>query len=203
MVMVVLVAIGGFVVLLVLVDLIDLLLVRSGKRSIFGRRAMATGYVIGTTSSARAQVFEPPSQTREPHLRGHRLLAELPGLTFAGLLRQLRLEARLTQEELAEAARLSSRSISDLERGIHRTARKDTAILLADAFGMAGQLRQVFVAAARGKAEPCEVLQVRKCTVPRACAAATALALPRGCRRVHRPARRVGAGFGRRPRSQR
>ena len=27
-----------------------------------------------------------------------------PGLSFAGLLRQLRAEARLTQEELAEAA---------------------------------------------------------------------------------------------------
>ena len=39
-------------------------------------------------------------------------------LGFAGLLRQLRAEARLTQEELAEAASLSPRSVSDLERGI-------------------------------------------------------------------------------------
>ena len=35
---------------------------------------------------------------------------------------------RLTQEELAEAAGLSPRSVSDLERGIDRTARKDTAV---------------------------------------------------------------------------
>ena len=46
---------------------------------------------------------------------------------FGGLLRQLRAEAGLTQEELAEAAGLSPRSVSDLERGIHPTARKDTA----------------------------------------------------------------------------
>jgi DNA-binding XRE family transcriptional regulator len=54
-------------------------------------------------------------------------VAEQPGLGFAELLRQLRAEARLTQEELAEAAGLSPRSVSDLEQGIHQTARKDTA----------------------------------------------------------------------------
>ena len=35
-----------------------------------------------------------------------------------GLLRKLRAEARLTQEELAEAAGVRPRSISDLERGV-------------------------------------------------------------------------------------
>ena len=64
-------------------------------------------------------------------------MAEQHGLGFAGLLRQLRAEARLTQEELAEAASLSPRSVSDLERGINRTARKDTAVLLAGALGLA------------------------------------------------------------------
>jgi DNA-binding XRE family transcriptional regulator len=43
-------------------------------------------------------------------------------LSFAGLLRQLRAEARLTQEELAETAGVSPRSINDLERGLHATA---------------------------------------------------------------------------------
>ena len=71
------------------------------------------------------------------------------GLSFAGLLRQLRAEAKLTQEELAEAASLSPRSVSDLERGISRTARKDTAVLLAGALGLAGPARELFVAAAR------------------------------------------------------
>ena len=38
-------------------------------------------------------------------------MAEPPAPGFAGLLRQLRAEAQLTQEELAEAARLSPRSV--------------------------------------------------------------------------------------------
>ena len=81
-----------------------------------------------------------------------------PGLSFAGLLRQLRSEARLTQEELAEAAGLSPRSISDLERGINRTAHKDTALLLAGALDLAEPVRELFVAAARGKAPAADVL---------------------------------------------
>jgi len=57
----------------------------------------------------------------------------------------------MTQEDLAEAARLSPRSISDLERGINRTAQKNTALLLADALGLAEPVRALFVAAARGR----------------------------------------------------
>jgi transcriptional regulator with XRE-family HTH domain len=85
-------------------------------------------------------------------------MAEQPALGFAGLLRQLRAEARLTQEELAEAASLSPRSISDLERGVNRTARKDTAELLAAALGLAEPVRPLFVAAARGRIPAAEVL---------------------------------------------
>jgi len=85
-------------------------------------------------------------------------MAEQPALGFAGLLRQLRAQARLTQEELAEAAGLSPRSVSDLERGINRTARKDTAELLAAALGLAEPVRPVFVAAARGRTPAAEVL---------------------------------------------
>jgi transcriptional regulator with XRE-family HTH domain len=81
-----------------------------------------------------------------------------PILSFAGLLRQLRTAARLTQEELAEAAGLSPRSISDLERGVNRTAHKDTALLLADALGIEDRVRTAFVAAARGRAPVSEVL---------------------------------------------
>ena len=71
-----------------------------------------------------------------------------PELSFAGLLRQLRREARLTQEELAEAAGISPRAVSDLERAINRTARKDTARLLADGLDLDGQVRELFVQAA-------------------------------------------------------
>ena len=80
----------------------------------------------------------------------------VPG--FGGLLRQLRVDAGLTQEELAEAASLSPRSVSDLERGINLTARKDTARLLADALSLTGPQRALFEAAARGRAPAAGVL---------------------------------------------
>jgi WD40 repeat protein/transcriptional regulator with XRE-family HTH domain len=81
-------------------------------------------------------------------------------LSFAGLLRQLRAEARLTQEELAAAAGVSPRSVSNLERGINRTAHKDTAVLLAGALGLTGPAEELFVAAARGNVPAAEVLAV-------------------------------------------
>ena len=82
-------------------------------------------------------------------------------MSFAQLLRRFRSEARLTQEELAETAGVSPRSVSDLERGINRSARKDTAVLLADALSLTGQVRTLFVAAARGRAPASEVLAAR------------------------------------------
>src|SRR5215831_20145944 len=85
-------------------------------------------------------------------VRGDTAVVEEPALTFADLLRQLRTETRLTQEELAAAASLSPRSISDLERGINRTARKETAVLLARALSLPGPVAELFVAAARGGA---------------------------------------------------
>jgi WD40 repeat protein/transcriptional regulator with XRE-family HTH domain len=85
-------------------------------------------------------------------------MAEEPALGFGGLLRRLRAGAGLTQEELAEAASLSPRSVSDLERGINRTARRDTAELLAGALCLADPVRPVFVAAARGRASAEQVL---------------------------------------------
>jgi transcriptional regulator with XRE-family HTH domain len=100
-----------------------------------------------------------------------------PELSFAGLLRQLRAEAKLTQEELAEAAGVSAGSVSSLERGIARTAHKDTGVLLAGALNLPEPVRALFVAAARGKAPPAEVLAARQ-EGPGAFAAATQ-ALPR------------------------
>src|SRR5215831_2750993 len=85
-------------------------------------------------------------------------MVEQLALGFGGLLRQLRAEAGLTQEELAEAAGLSPRSVSDLERGIHPTARKDTAELLAGALGLTGPAGSLFVAAARGRGPAEQVL---------------------------------------------
>jgi tetratricopeptide (TPR) repeat protein/transcriptional regulator with XRE-family HTH domain len=77
---------------------------------------------------------------------------EEPAQSFAELLRRLRVEADLTQEELAHVAGLSPRSVSDLERGVNRTARRDTTRLLADALRLTGARRALFEAAARGRA---------------------------------------------------
>jgi tetratricopeptide (TPR) repeat protein/DNA-binding XRE family transcriptional regulator len=102
-----------------------------------------------------------------------------PPLSFAGLLRQFRTEARLTQEELAEAAGVSPRSVSDLERGINHTARKDTAGLLADALGLTGQVRVSFVAAARGRLPAAEVVAARLDGAAGGSPAAATRSLPR------------------------
>ena len=87
--------------------------------------------------------------------------ADQVAISFAELLRQLRVEARMTQEELAEAAGLSPRSISDLERGVSRTAHKETACLLASALAIGGSARTAFIAAARGRAPVTDVLAAR------------------------------------------
>jgi tetratricopeptide (TPR) repeat protein/transcriptional regulator with XRE-family HTH domain len=82
-------------------------------------------------------------------IRGQ-VVAEVPA-AFAGVLRGLRTEAGLTQEELAEAAGLTSRAISYLERGEVATPRKETVRMLADALRLAGPSRADFEATARGR----------------------------------------------------
>jgi transcriptional regulator with XRE-family HTH domain/DNA-binding beta-propeller fold protein YncE len=90
-----------------------------------------------------------------------------PELSFAGLLRQLRAGAKLTQDELAAAARVSPRSVSNLERGINRTAHKDTAVLLAGALGLTRPAADLFVAAARGRVPAGQVLAAAEGVAPR------------------------------------
>ena len=68
---------------------------------------------------------------------------------FGGMLRRLRLAANLTQDELAERARISARSVGDIERGVSRAPRRDTVALLADALGLTEADRATFEAAAR------------------------------------------------------
>jgi predicted ATPase/DNA-binding CsgD family transcriptional regulator/transcriptional regulator with XRE-family HTH domain len=88
-------------------------------------------------------------------------MADEPKPSFAGLLRQLRADTKLTQEELAGAARISPRAVSDLERGINRTAQKETATRLADALGLIDPVRLLFVQAARGRIAAQDVLTAR------------------------------------------
>jgi transcriptional regulator with XRE-family HTH domain len=94
-------------------------------------------------------------------------VAVQPGVGFAGLLQRLRAEAGLTQEDLAAVAGLSPRSVSDLERGIHRTARQDTTRLLADALGLVGPVRALFAAAARGNVPVGDALAAAEGAGPR------------------------------------
>jgi transcriptional regulator with XRE-family HTH domain len=106
-------------------------------------------------------------------------VTEESGLRFGGLLRQLRDQAGLTQEELAEAAQLSQRAVSDLERGVNVTARKDTAVLLAGALGLDGPARDLFVAAARGRVPADEALAAGAGEAGAGSAAAASRTLPR------------------------
>jgi transcriptional regulator with XRE-family HTH domain/tetratricopeptide (TPR) repeat protein len=100
-------------------------------------------------------------------------------LGFGSLLRRLRDEAGLTQDELAEAAQVSQRAISDLERGINATARKDTAVLLAGALGLDESARELFVAAARGRAPTGDVLAAAAGVTGAGPSAAATRTLPR------------------------
>lgn len=94
-------------------------------------------------------------------------------LDFAELLKRLRNEAGLTQEALAEQASVSPRSISDLERGINKTARRDTTRLLADALSLSGTARVTFETAARGFRETGAGLPAQRRVRTRSVAATT------------------------------
>ncbi len=73
---------------------------------------------------------------------------------FGHLLKRLRTAGDLTQEELAERASVSVRSISDLERGPAHLPRRDTVQLLADGLRLRGAERERFIALARGRSIP-------------------------------------------------
>src|SRR5262245_43230499 len=73
-----------------------------------------------------------------------------PPPAFALLLKRLRHERELTQEELAERAGVSARLVSDLERSVVHRPRRDTIAMLADGLKLEGDERASFVAVARG-----------------------------------------------------
>jgi len=85
--------------------------------------------------------------------------------TFGALLKRYRMAAGLTQEALAERASLSTRAVSDLERGLSRVPRYDTLDLLTTAMSLSAEQRAALFAAARPplsgddtKAAPLQVL---------------------------------------------
>jgi tetratricopeptide (TPR) repeat protein/transcriptional regulator with XRE-family HTH domain len=77
-----------------------------------------------------------------------------PVTSFAGILRHYRLKAGLTQEELAEDARVSARTISDLERGRAMRPYPQTIGALAAALGLRGPELDDFVKLARQRRAP-------------------------------------------------
>lgn len=67
---------------------------------------------------------------------------------FGGLLRRYRLAAGLSQEALAERARMSVNGIGALERGYRRSPQRETLALLSRALALNGPQHQAFEAAA-------------------------------------------------------
>jgi predicted ATPase/transcriptional regulator with XRE-family HTH domain len=67
---------------------------------------------------------------------------------FSALLRQYRLAAGLSQEQLAERAAVSTRGVSDLERGLSRAPRASTVGRLIQALGLEGAAVRRLMAAA-------------------------------------------------------
>jgi non-specific serine/threonine protein kinase len=70
------------------------------------------------------------------------------------VLRSYRRAAGLTHEALAEAAGLSARTISDLERGVSAAPRRETLVRLSQALGLAPEQHTALEAAARQPVEP-------------------------------------------------
>jgi predicted ATPase/DNA-binding XRE family transcriptional regulator len=77
-------------------------------------------------------------------------------VSFGDQLKRHRMRAGLTQEALAERARLSARGISDLERGRRTAPYYDTVRLLANALDLSAEDRAAFIAAARGLIGPAD-----------------------------------------------
>jgi non-specific serine/threonine protein kinase len=76
-------------------------------------------------------------------------MSAIPAVPFSELLRRFRIEAGLTQTDLAGRANVSVRAISDLERGLRQRPRSDTVRLLAKALNLEPADGELLAAAAR------------------------------------------------------
>lgn len=85
---------------------------------------------------------------------------------FGTLLRRLRKNAGLSQEELAERARLSVRGIGDLERGVSRAPYRATVLQLAEALELAPADRETLMEAARRHGPAGTLLPAHAVSVP-------------------------------------
>src|ERR671937_1488224 len=102
-------------------------------------RAIMAGSQVGF--SAGVTTFRPRGRAG--------LMETVPSPGFGTLLRRYRQAAGLSQEELAERAGLSARTVGDLERGGSHAPRKDTVELLAQALALGAPERVPLAEAAR------------------------------------------------------
>jgi predicted ATPase/DNA-binding XRE family transcriptional regulator len=79
--------------------------------------------------------------------RQERVMENTPAASFAALLRQHRTASGLSQAALAERAGLSTRAVSDLERGLRRAPYRETLRMLAAALGLTAADRAALEAA--------------------------------------------------------
>src|SRR5438067_10462400 len=87
--------------------------------------------------------------TRNQQKRWQKLVEPALVASFGDLLRQHRRAAHLTQDELAERAGVSARTIGDIERRISNAPQRETVRMLQEALGLAGDARTLFDQAAR------------------------------------------------------
>jgi len=98
---------------------------------------------------------------------------------FGTLLRYFRVQADLSQEALAERARMSAESISALERGARRSPYRETVRLLADALSLGADDRARFeAAAARPQRARANQSELNDKAVDAQCTAASAVEPP-------------------------
>ncbi|MFD0598206.1 helix-turn-helix domain-containing protein [Catellatospora coxensis] len=93
--------------------------------------------------------------------------APVQASTFGNLLRTLRRAAGLTLEQLAERSGISTRAISDMERGHSRAPQARTLAALADGLGLDSDARAGLTAAAKEARSPSAAGRPRLCEPPR------------------------------------
>ena len=131
-----------------------------GNRSLV-REGLATEITLLDLGEHVMKDLEQPEHIRQlshPELRAEllALTSVAPaqhGLEFGKVLREYRLAAALTQEELAERAGMSVRGLSDLERGARRAPFPNTLQRLTDALKLDARARAQLAAAARGASD--------------------------------------------------
>jgi predicted ATPase/DNA-binding XRE family transcriptional regulator len=73
---------------------------------------------------------------------------------FGELLREFRLAVDLSQEQLAERARISVDAVGALERGVHQAPHRETLQLLIDALDLSPEQKRAIEGAAKGRSRP-------------------------------------------------